>query len=98
MANQLAIEVVYALPEQSFRVCLSVAAGTSVREAVRLSGIHPSLANSEESLFLGVWGRRVLNPDAQTVNAGDRIELYRPLWADPKEIRKQRAARARASR
>jgi putative ubiquitin-RnfH superfamily antitoxin RatB of RatAB toxin-antitoxin module len=47
---------------------------------------------------LGIFGKAL--PDAQTrvLEQGDRVEIYRPLIADPKEVRKQRAAKAAAKR
>lgn len=43
---------------------------------------------------LGIFGKAVGRPEESLLEAGDRVEIYRPLSADPKEVRKQRAARA----
>ncbi|GGU58192.1 UPF0125 protein [Pseudomonas laurentiana] len=90
----LEIEVVYATAERQLLLSCSVPAGTSVTEAVRLSGIAEQLAGVDLSECpLGIFGRVVPNPAERLVEAGERIELYRPLLIDPKEVRKQRAAK-----
>ena len=43
---------------------------------------------------MGIFGKQVMDPQVRVVQAGERIEIYRPLLADPKEIRRQRAAKA----
>ena len=48
------------------------------------------------SVDVGVFGKVVSKPEAQALADGDRVEIYRPLIADPKEVRKQRAAKAKA--
>ena len=56
----------------------------------------PLLRGCVDSLLacpLGIFGRVVVDPEGYALQAGDRIELYRPLLADPKEVRKQRAAK-----
>lgn len=93
MDNEVQIEVVYALPERQYLIALAVPVGTSAREAVRRSNLAQSIAQCVDDCALGVFGRRLQNPDDYLVQQGDRIELYRPLLLDPKEIRKQRAAR-----
>jgi uncharacterized protein len=88
------VEVAYALPDQQTLLALEVADGTTAIEAVRCSGIldrHPELVESE--LALGVFSARV-EPD-QVLVAGDRVELYRPLLADPREVRRKLAAEGR---
>ena len=93
--DEIAIEVVFALPERQRLVRLSVPAGTSLREAVGRSGIAADFPGLDLSACpLGIFGRVVVDPEGYALQAGDRIELYRPLLADPKEVRKQRAARA----
>ena len=88
----LPIEVVYATAEQQLLLALEVPAGTSVSEAVRLSGIAGQLPGvSIGDCPMGIFGKVVASQ--HPVEAGDRIELYRPLLIDPKEVRKQRAAK-----
>jgi putative ubiquitin-RnfH superfamily antitoxin RatB of RatAB toxin-antitoxin module len=84
------VDVVYALPDRQRRITVRVAAGTSVAEAIRLSGILDENAHIDPAQWkLGIFARRVA-PDAK-VHAGDRIEIYRRLIADPKIVRRERA-------
>ncbi|MNO09836.1 Persistence and stress-resistance antitoxin PasI [compost metagenome] len=47
---------------------------------------------------LGVFGKAIAAPEQRVLEEGERVEIYRPLIADPKEVRKQRAARAKAAK
>ena len=88
----LPIEVVYATAEQQVMLAFEVPAGTVAGEAVRLSGIAAQLPGvAVHDCPLGIFGKVVV-PES-VLQAGDRVELYRPLLADPKEARKQRAAK-----
>ncbi|MBV6288675.1 RnfH family protein [Pseudomonas aegrilactucae] len=88
----LPIEVVYATAEQQLLLALEVPAGTTVGEAVKLSGIAGRLPEGAvQDCPLGIFGK-VVAPE-RVIAAGDRVEVYRPLLADPKEVRKQRAAK-----
>lgn len=95
MAKQLLqIEVAYATAERQWLLSVAVAPGTSLREAVRLSGLAEQLPDVDlEACPLGIFGKIVAEAAQQAVVEGDRVELYRPLLADPKEVRKQRAAK-----
>ena len=89
------IEVVYAAADRQRLLAVQVPAGTTMRTAVLMCGIGAeftelNLADSP----LGIFGKRVMSPEARVLASGDRIEIYRPLLADPKEIRRQRAAKA----
>lgn len=90
MSKKIDIEAVYALPGEQMLFSLSVPAGTKIAEALRLCGIlekYPeiNLATSK----LGIFGKLA---KADTVlRDHDRIEIYRPLIADPKEMRRMRA-------
>ncbi len=80
------VELVYALPSEQKRYRFEAPAGTTVQEALNLSGILteiPSLLTPD--LLLGIWGKRVSLD--HTLQADDRIEIYRPLLIDPKEVR-----------
>lgn len=86
----IAVELVYALRDAQEVVALAVASGTSVREAIRLSGIrarHPEI--DADDVTVGIHGR-VVAPEVK-LNDGDRVEIYRPLKADPKQARRRRA-------
>jgi putative ubiquitin-RnfH superfamily antitoxin RatB of RatAB toxin-antitoxin module len=91
------VEVAYALPERQAIVPLQVVPGTTALEAVRRSGIVERFAGIVlEDARLGIFGK-VVAPE-QELREGDRVEIYRPLIADPKEVRKARAARVKARR
>lgn len=85
------IEIAYATPEQQLILEDHVPPGTSPREAVLKSTIDEYFPEIEkENCDIGIFGK-VIRPDHVLEN-GDRIEIYRPLIADPKEVRKKRAA------
>ena len=93
------IEVVYAAVDRQVLLQVKVPAGTSLRDVVRMSGIaehFPQLLLAE--CPLGIFGKVVADADVRVVQPGDRIEIYRPLLADPKEVRRQRAAKAAKAR
>ncbi|MCG7536846.1 RnfH family protein [Pseudoalteromonas sp. OOF1S-7] len=88
------VEVVFALPDKATTLSVDVAEGTSVEQVVLQSGILERCPEIDPTnLSLGVWNRTVkLN---HVVRAGDRVEVYRPLIADPKEARRRRAEKAK---
>lgn len=91
MAEMISVEVVYAIPHKQEIFSLSVAEGTTVRQAIEASGVlekYPEIDLSKNKL--GVFAK-LTKADAPLRNR-DRVEIYRPLIADPKEVRKQRAA------
>ena len=94
----IAVEIAYALPEKQAIVPVLVAEGTTALEAARESGIAEQFEDLEisDDLKLGIFGKAV--SPGQVLRAGDRVEIYRPLKADPKEVRKARAAAARERR
>lgn len=100
MADQLiCVEVVYALPERQQLLTMEVPAGLSLREVVKRSGLDQQFPGLDlAQVPLGIYGKAVTKPDTQVAEDGDRIELYRPLIADPKAARKNRADKARKSR
>ncbi len=93
------VEVAFALPHRQVLLPLSVARGTTAREAVRLSGIarhfpgEPLAERDFAGADLGIFGQAV---DGDTPLAdGDRVEIYRPLLVDPREARQRRARAGR---
>jgi len=94
--EQIGVEVVYALPGEQRIHRLRIAHGATVREAIEQSGIlerHPEIVLGNNQV--GVFGQiRALDDELAD---GDRVEIYRPLSADPKEARRRRAARAGGS-
>ncbi len=95
--DTIRVEVAYALPHKQAILPLDVASGTTVQEAARLSGIADKFDGIDlENATFGIFGG-VVAP-TQVLAEGDRVEIYRPLLADPKEVRKARAARVRERR
>lgn len=88
------IEVVYATPEKQKIVAIKVEQGTSVRDAAILSGLEAEFDGLDiATAALGIYGKVVKKPEEQVINDGERIEIYRPLIADPKAARLKRAAK-----
>lgn len=91
MADTLRVEVAYARPERQEVVVLTLPEGSTVKQAIDASGLlarHPEIDLAKNKL--GVFAKLA---KADTVlRDRDRVEIYRPLIADPKEVRKQRAA------
>ncbi|ROR98662.1 hypothetical protein EDC56_3394 [Sinobacterium caligoides] len=88
------IEVAYALPHQQRIFSLDVDEGTTAKEAVQQAGVDKVFpALDVETAKLGIFGKSV--KANQVLQEGDRVEVYRPLLADPKEVRKKRAAKAK---
>lgn len=86
------VEVAYARPDKQQILEVSVPEGTTALEAVRISGITDVFPEIEpESISMGVFGKVIKSPDSHTLQAGDRVELYRPLKIDPKQARLNRA-------
>ena len=97
--SRIKVEVAYALPAQQRIVSVDVVSGTTLLDAVRQSGITGYFPDIDlESAKMGVFGKVIPRPAEYIVKAGDRIEIYRPLIADPKEVRKRRAEQARLKR
>lgn len=96
-ASMLHVEVAFALPERQWLIGIEVPAGTSARGAVDLARREPSFPElpPETSLQtdLGIFGKRLSDPDHQRLREGDRVEIYRPLQIDPKVARAERATR-----
>lgn len=97
----ITVEVAYALPQRQQLITLQVAPGTTAYEAVEQSGIVQQFPEIDlETAKMGIFGQALgtkgLKPPKEHVlQAGDRVEIYRPLIADPKEVRKRRAEKAR---
>jgi len=92
--KRLRVEVAYALPEQQALIALEVEEGASVREAIERSGIlqrYPGIELARGRV--GIFGRLV-ELDA-SLRDGDRVEIHRPLVADPREARRRRVKRRR---
>ncbi len=94
MADLIEIEVAYALPQKQLIAKVSVAEGTTAAEAIELSGIRKLFPGIEEQPSVGIFSRKVSLD--HPLQAGDRLEIYRPLLADPKEIRRRKAEEQKA--
>ena len=103
-AEHISVEVAYALPEKQKIIALQVARGTTAMDAVvrsRIAEEFPGLdiGNAPMGVFSQVLGAKGLPAPAEyCLEDGDRVEIYRPLIADPKEVRKQRADKAKKTR
>jgi putative ubiquitin-RnfH superfamily antitoxin RatB of RatAB toxin-antitoxin module len=90
-AEQMRVEVAYARADEQVLLEVQVAAGTTVEGAIEASGIlqrFPEIDLTAQKV--GVYGK--LARLDTVLREGDRVEIYRPLIADPKEVRKKRAA------
>lgn len=91
------MEVAYALPDRQAVVPLQLPRGTTAIEAAQQSGIADCFENVElDGATLGIFGRIVAH--GKVLRDGDRVEIYRALTADPKEVRKARAERIKERR
>jgi putative ubiquitin-RnfH superfamily antitoxin RatB of RatAB toxin-antitoxin module len=89
----LTVEVVYATPAKQVLIELEVEAGCTVGEAIDKSGIkqaYPGL--TVDPAAVGIFSRKVSLE--HPLSDGDRVEIYRPLQADPKETRRRRAKKS----
>lgn len=90
------VEVAYATPERQLILPLDVPEGITVYEAAERSNIikhFPEIVLEQASM--GVFGKLEKNPKQRVLRHQERVEIYRPLLIDPKEVRKRRAAQAR---
>ena len=91
MASEtLEIEVVYACVDEQSSVLLSVPGGTTAAQALERSGLSMRFPEIGSDPTIGIFGKVV--PLDMRLAHGDRLEIYRPLVADPKLARRHRAA------
>lgn len=93
--QKIRVEIAYALPQEQQLVSILVDDAITVEEAIQLSGIlehYPDIKLSSINR-VGIFGK--LTKLDKTLSEGDRVEIYRPLIADPKEVRRQRAAKGK---
>ncbi len=91
---KIQVEVVYGIPSKQELLLISVDDGTTIEQAISASGIldtFPEIDLSKNKV--GIWNRTAKLTDK--LKDLDRIEIYRPLIADPKEVRKRRAEKAK---
>lgn len=95
-AASFKIEVCYASDAVQFRRVLAVAPGTTLEAAVALSGVAQEVAGLDLSAVqFGIYGKK--KPGDTVLRARDRVELYRPLIADPKNARRRRKVASAAT-
>ncbi len=93
------VEVAYALPHEQKIIALQVEEGSTARQAVVRSCIAEQFPEIDpETIPMGIFGKAIKDPAATLLREGDRVELYRPLIADPKEVRAKRAAKMKAQK
>lgn len=89
--QQLHIEVAYALPDKQVLLRVNAPLGATVEEIIRDSGLLDQFPDIDLTRNkVGIFSKLVKLDDR--VRDKDRVEIYRPLLADPKEVRRQRAA------
>jgi len=95
--NQISVEVAYALPKQQRIISLQVNEGIELAAAIKQSGILDEFPEIDlENSKLGIFGK--LKKANTILRDGDRVEIYRKLIADPKQVRKDRAAQGKQTR
>ena len=93
MAERIAVEVAYVEPGRQFLQALSLPAGATVAAAIEASDLaHCFPALDLAAARVGVFSRPATRDTL--LRAGDRVEVYRPLIANPKEVRRQRAVKS----
>ncbi|MHB1215810.1 MAG: RnfH family protein [Thiobacillus sp.] len=96
-ATNLNVEVVYALPSQQVLLQVPLAEGATVEDAIRASGVLDAFPEIDLARNkVGIFSKLVKLDDA--VRDKDRVEIYRPLIADPKEVRRKRAEEGKVIR
>lgn len=90
-ARLMNIEVAYATPEKQVIIVVDVAEGSNVEQAIQASAVLEQFPEIDlEKNKMGIFGK--LTKKTTELKAGDRVEIYRPLIADPKEVRRKREA------
>jgi len=101
---KITVEVAYGIPDKQILDVLTVPVGTTALEAVKQSGVlqmfpEIDIENTQMGIFSQVLGTKGLaEPASYELKARDRVEIYRPLIADPKEVRRRRAEEAKAQK
>lgn len=91
---EIRVDVVYALPERQYMRSVTVEEGATVEQAIVASGLLTLRTDIDLQVNkVGIFSRSARLTDALT--EGDRVEIYRPLIADPKELRRQRVERSK---
>ncbi len=92
--DKFLVDVIYALPSQQKVIQIKVEPGTTFIDAVKQSKMVELFPEIDlEKVKLGTFSRLVKHNEE--LNPGQRIEIYRPLIADPKDVRRRRAEKAK---
>ena len=92
MPDEILVEVTYALPEEQIIISIKVPTKFNVKQAIERSGIQKKFSNIDLSKNkVGIFGKQTTLD--HLLKDRDRIEIYRPLILDPKEMRRKRAAK-----
>lgn len=95
-AGMLRVEVVCAFPGEQLLATIKLREGATVQDAIECSGLLRRCSLDPDGLGTGIFGKPV---QATTLlRDGDRVEIYRPLLADPKQARRERALRRKGIR
>lgn len=90
MANEISVEVAYARPDRQVILPVKLAAGLTIEEAIRRSGVLEKFPEIDLAVNkVGIFSK--LGKLDTALRDKDRVEIYRPLIADPKEVRRKRA-------
>ena len=93
MPAKIVVEVAYALPEKQYLQRITLDEGATVEQAIVASGLLTLRTDiSLDKNKVGIYSRPVKLTDV--LSDGDRVEIYRPLIADPKALRRQRAEKS----
>lgn len=88
------VEVAYARPDKQLLIAVAIEAGTTAQDAIHRSGVLTHFPEINLGINkVGIFGK--LGKLDMPLRAGDRVEIYRPLLADPKEMRRQRAVQGK---
>jgi len=88
------VEVAWAVPEEQVILAVNVPTDATLAAAIQASGVLERFTDIDLSVNdVGIFGER--KPLDASLREGDRIEIYRPLQADPKEVRRRKAAEAK---
>jgi putative ubiquitin-RnfH superfamily antitoxin RatB of RatAB toxin-antitoxin module len=93
VSGNIVVEVVYALPQKQYLQRVMLEEGSTIEQAIQASGLLALRDDIDLSKNkVGIYSRPAKLQDI--VHDGDRVEIYRPLIADPKELRRQRAEKS----
>jgi uncharacterized protein len=93
--EMIEVEVAYALPDKQRIYGLVVATGTTALAAAQQSPVcHDFVDIDLAQAKMGIFGQTIKDPATHILQSGERVEIYRPLIADPKAARRKRAEKA----